>query len=108
HIGYNSFCENIEKLLKAPYVTITLSEYITTISEVVVESRKLPTADQIISQVRKNLKKNYPTAPYKLKSFYRQSKLVNGQYASLLEAAVDVYPKDHKVSGKQFTDEVLI
>ncbi|MBX2962124.1 MAG: carboxypeptidase-like regulatory domain-containing protein [Cyclobacteriaceae bacterium] len=108
HIGYNSFCENIEMLLSKQSVTITLSEYTTTISEVVVESKKLPTADQIISQVRKNLKRNYPSTPFKLKSFYRQSKLVNGEYASLQEAAVDVYAKDHKPSGKQFTDEVLI
>lgn len=108
HIGYKSFYESLELLLEKTNITIILSEDITTISEVVVESKIPPTADKIVSLVRKNIKKNYTTHPFKLKSFYRQSKLVNGEYVSLHEAAVDVYAKDHKVSGKQFTDEVLI
>jgi hypothetical protein len=108
HIGYNSFCENVEKLLNAQSLTIRLPEYITTMLDVVVQSKKLPTAEEIVSLVRKNLPKNYPATPFKLKSFFRQSKLVNGEYASLQEAAVDVYAKDHTMSGKQFTDEVLI
>ncbi|MFY0688190.1 MAG: carboxypeptidase-like regulatory domain-containing protein [Cyclobacteriaceae bacterium] len=49
---------------------------------------RAPPADGLMQQVRKRLKKNYPTRPTTLDGFYRNHFKINEKYVSLLEAAV--------------------
>ena len=48
-------------------------------------------AKEIVSRAIRNLPKNYPVKPYKLKGFYRTSFKENNQYVRLLESALEVY-----------------
>jgi len=42
------------------------------------------------------IEKNYPMSPVEMDGFYRDTKIVDGKYVSLLEAAVKIYDKDYK------------
>ena len=48
-------------------------------------------AKEIVARAIRNLPKNYPVKPYKLKGFYRTSFKENNQYVRLLESALEVY-----------------
>lgn len=39
---------------------------------------------------------NYPMAPFEMDGFYRDTKSVNGEYVSLLEAAVKIFDKNYQ------------
>lgn len=40
---------------------------------------------------------NYPMSPTAMDAFYRETKMVNGEYVDLLEAAIKIYDKDYSV-----------
>lgn len=63
-------------------------------------------AKEIVSRAIRNISKNYPVRPYKMKGFYRTSFKENNKYVRLLETALQVYDEGFDVNNGISTENL--
>lgn len=90
-IGYKNFLSKVVQINPGKVLDVYLELHPTVLEEVVV-THSLSTYDKL-RLAFENVSKNYPVQPFAMKGFYREVKMFNGKYVSLIEAAVDLYDK---------------
>jgi CarboxypepD_reg-like domain len=98
-IGYHSFETPVSALVGQLRV-IELEEAIQVLNEVVI-SDSLVVGD-ILRIAISRIGKNYPSDPYLMDGFYRDTKKLGGTYISLLEAAIKIYDDDYLEPRNKF------
>lgn len=63
-------------------------------------------AKEIVSRAIKNISKNYPVRPYRMKGFYRTSFKENNKYVRLLETALQVYDEGFETKNGISTENL--
>lgn len=92
-LGYVNFNISVNEALKQELILVLLEPGRIVLEEVLV-TENLSAADLLRIAIN-NIEKNYPMSPVEMDGFYRDIKKVDGEYVSLLEAAVKIYDKDY-------------
>ena len=87
-IGYKSYECPINEILERDSLLVYLQEQVYEISNVVVYPQN--ELLEIVQNVIKKMRKNYPRRKYFLNGFYREMVLKDNEYIRLIEAAVDI------------------
>lgn len=87
-IGYKSYECAINEISNIDSIVISLEEQIYELQNVIVFPEEQ--LKEIIRNVTKNIKKNYPKRKYLLNGFYRELILKDNTYTRLIEAAIDI------------------
>lgn len=87
-IGYKSYECLIRDISQTDSLIIKLEEQIYELSNIIVFPEDQ--LKEIIKNVTKNLKRNYPKHKYMLNGFYRELVLKDNTYTRLIEAAIDI------------------
>ncbi len=66
------------------------------LNEVVVKSRKMPSAKALLRKTIKNIPKNYTNSTAKLTGYYRETMKENGVYIKYADAACDYYAAPYR------------
>jgi hypothetical protein len=98
-LGYQSFESPVWTMLDQSMV-IELEETPQLLNEVVV-SDSLESGD-ILRIALSRVDQNFPTEPYLMDGFYRDTKKLGGTYISLLEAAIKIYDEDYVEPRNKF------
>ncbi|MFN7602599.1 MAG: carboxypeptidase-like regulatory domain-containing protein, partial [Bacteroidota bacterium] len=105
HIGFKTYTIKVKDAVAMGNTIYYLEEDSVNLPEIHVLAKQL-TAHQIIKKAISAVQKNYPTTPFALDAFYRDYKKVNGEYVSLLEAAVSIY--DPGYARKSGSEQVTV
>ena len=92
-LGYVNFYISVNDALQQEILSVQLEPGQIVLDEVVV-TEKLDAGDLLRIAIN-NIENNYPMSPVDMEGFYRDTKKVDGEYVSLLEAAVKIYDKDY-------------
>lgn len=90
-IGYDQEQLAIESITEGRTITIRLTP-----SELLLEAITVTdslTGNEVIQLALERLETNHPNQPTSMEAFYRERQMVDGDYVSLLEAAVTIYDK---------------
>ena len=92
-LGYEEFTRPVSSFNLEESNPIILTKSTTMLDEVVIVDSL--TGGDIFRIALAKIEENYPMTEYSMLGFYRDIKKVNGEYISLLEAALDIYDKDY-------------
>jgi carboxypeptidase-like protein len=98
-LGYLDHTINVKDAAKGELQIISLEPGHILLDEVLVTEQL--GAETILQIAINKIEKNYPMAPVDMDGFYRETKMVDGEYVALLEAAVKIYDKDYKAPRDQ-------
>lgn len=87
HIGFQTKEVAIE-VLKQQKCTIELQEYITTLQEIVI---RMTNPLQLLKEMQRRMKLNYPQTPYRETTFYREGVDNNDRFVRLSEGVFNIY-----------------
>ena len=107
YLGYESRELGIQKLKVNSKDPISLKKEATTLTEILVKPKKLPSARSILKKVIKNIPNNYPTTPLILTGYYRETLKENGVYIKFTDAACQYYNAPYptkKLKWKDYTN----
>ena len=93
-LGYRNFTTITSALVNDPNSTIQLERDVIVLEEVVISDTLTP--GDIVRIALNKIVLNFPMEPYGMEGFYRDLKTVDGQYVSLLEAALQIFDKGYK------------
>jgi hypothetical protein len=89
-LGYHNYAAPVAHLLKSGQTHFALSPDTLLLAAVTVAAAPL-TAAQLVDSAVANIERNYPSAPYNLNLFYRETLREGGAYVLLAEAAALLY-----------------
>ena len=92
-LGYADFNISVKNALTNEVLLILLEPGRIVLDEVLVTEEL--SGENLLKAAINNIEKNYPMSPVDMDGFYRDTKKVDGEYVSLLEAAVKIYDKDY-------------
>jgi hypothetical protein len=94
-LGYQDHIQSISELNLDQITTFQMEKISIQLEEIVfVDSL---TGGDILKIALERVTSNYPSEPYTMDGFYRDLKIVDNTYVSLLEAACNIYDKDYAV-----------
>lgn len=93
-LGYVDYKVELNKLELNNIVVLSLQPSKILLDEVLI-SEDLTAGDLLRIAIFK-IDRNYPMFPVEMNGFYRETKTVNGDYVSLLEAAVRIFDKNYQ------------
>ena len=93
-LGYKNFKTISSTLVNEPNSTIQLERDVIVLEEVVISDTLTP--GDIVRISLNKIVLNFPMEPYGMEGFYRDLKTVDGEYVSLLEAALQIFDKGYK------------
>jgi len=94
-LGYNSYLISLAEIKEYKNLKIRLAVRPVLLNEVVIVAKKIM-PEEIVKRALKNIEKNYPTQPYLLSGFYRETHEENNRNVILVEAALDIYDSGYK------------
>jgi len=92
YLGYKNLTFPLKDFTKKKNI-LELEESVITLNEIVVTPGP---AYNIILKVLDNIKNNYPSEPFRMTGFYRESIQKRNNYVSLAEAIVNIYKAPYK------------
>ena len=92
-LGYEPFRKPFDSFSKTDLNIINMQKSTTMLDEVIIVDSL--SGGDILRIALARIEQNYPMSEYSMKGFYRDIKKVNGEYISLLEAALEIYDKDY-------------
>lgn len=92
-LGYQDFRTPVAGLRLNEVNEFSLQKKAITLKEVVIQDSL--SGGDILKIALERIEENYPSEPYSMDGFYRDLKIVDDQYVSLLEAAFNIYDKDY-------------
>ncbi len=92
-LGYQDYVQPISSLNLGEIVTFNLEKKAIQLKEVVIIDSL--SGGDILKIALERVDANYPSEPYTMDGFYRDLKIVDNKYVSLLEAAFNIYDKDY-------------
>jgi len=93
-LGYKNYESSVSSIVETPGIDIGLEKDVIILDEVVISDSL--TAGDIARIALNKIEFNYPMSPYSMDAFYRDVKKVDGDYVSLLEAALLIFDKGYK------------
>ncbi|MFT5916252.1 MAG: hypothetical protein ACJAWV_000349 [Flammeovirgaceae bacterium] len=99
-LGYYNYQIPIAAISNPNNFTALLDVRVTELDAVVIKPIPL-NANQVLEKAIRLAKSNYPTEPFILYGYFRDSKKENNQYVSLVEAAVRIYDSDYTNAPKR-------
>lgn len=99
-LGYYNYRIPISEISNPADFTALLDVRITELDAVIITPIPL-NANQILDKAIRLAKSNYPTEPFMLYGYFRDSKKENNEYVSLIEAAVRIYDSDYTNAPKR-------
>jgi hypothetical protein len=99
-LGYYNYQIPIAQIANLDSFVALLNVRITELDAVIITPVPL-NANQILAKAMQLSKTNYPTEPFMLFGYFRDSKKENNQYVSLIEAAVRIYDSDYTTAPKR-------
>lgn len=100
HVGFKHVKICINDILLSGIKEFLLEEEAVLLESIMIRSKTL-SAKEIMKKAFKQINVNYPNQPYLMEAFYRDSKKINGQYVSLLEAATKIYDEGYADKSKE-------
>ena len=94
-LGYQDHVQAISELDLNALTTFRMNKMSIQLKEVVIVDSL--TGGEILKIALERVTQNYPSEPYTMDGFYRDLKIVDEKYVSLLEAAFNIYDKDYSV-----------
>ena len=92
HLGYNNLTFPLKDFTQKKNI-LKLEESVITLNEVVITPGP---AYNIILKVLDNIRNNYPSQPFRMTGFYRESIQKRNNYVSLAEAIINIYKAPYK------------
>lgn len=89
-MGFITWKEHVNNLLKTPQHTIFLADTVYNMTEVVVSSIS---PREIVLRAFERSETNFPTSPYEMECFYRNTVKEDGKYVKLLESLYKAYDR---------------
>ena len=91
-IGYTTFKMAVRDLEGKERLDIKLKPAISYLQEIMIKDERI-TGRRVVAKAIARIRKNYPKKPFNLKGYYRDYMKMNGRYASILEAVIEVDDK---------------
>jgi hypothetical protein len=88
YVGYKNAIESIQKFRNLDNNTIMLEPRSVNLQEVTI---RVEDAEELITEVLKNIRNNYSTEDMMMTAFYRETILKRRNYVSIAEAVIDIY-----------------
>jgi CarboxypepD_reg-like domain len=98
-LGYVDHAISVKDASKLEMLVISLESGHVLLDEVLVTEQL--SAKTLLQIAIAKIEKNYPMSPVDMDGFYRDTKMVDGEYVALLEAAVKIYDKDYSTPRNQ-------
>ncbi|MEM6526400.1 MAG: carboxypeptidase-like regulatory domain-containing protein, partial [Bacteroidota bacterium] len=92
-IGYTVKRTLVGDFTKTDQITIKLDQSETILADVVVTDSL--SGNEIMRLALERMKYNHPNFPISMNAFYREKQMVDGDYVSLIEAAITVYDQNN-------------
>ncbi len=107
-LGYDPLTEKVEHIAKSGQTIFGLNARPVLLDEVIVsEENKKLSGEEILKQVIKSQKANFPDSNHALSIFFRETNQINDEYFKLVEAASTIYGNKYpNKSKKVFIDQI--
>lgn len=97
-LGYESFEVPLRDLEDSHRLLVRLIPFARPLQEIVVTETLAP--EDILRLAIDNIRVNYYSTPFQQQAFYREVQQADGRYVSLIEAALEIYNKGHRLEGQ--------